>query len=795
MLFLGFYQSAAAQTKTDELNCMLKGKLMDLDDATPVSFANVVLYKMGDSIVATWSVSDENGAFLLSKISKGTYRLVVNFLGYEKMILNNVVLDKSNITINLGQIKLTKVATLLGSVEIVGTKKNYESKIDRKVINVSKDINATGGTAIDLIKNVPGLTIDADGVVSLRGNAGVSILVDGRPTSIDATKLEQIASSQIESIEIITNPTVRYNPEGKSGIINLKMKQTRALGLNGNAMLTAGTGDKYNGSLNLNYNMGKVNFFANYTGMSKKGPGSRYLLRESFLSDTAHFVQQDVKTRMDVKSNKFDLGATFNFNPQNTLTLSYSINPVTDIDADGTLSQYFNKSMILKKNVFTDNSENKNENSKDYLLGYLRTFDKKGEELTIDYTYAKSNSDQIQSLVFHRVDGVSKAQILTNASNYNSNFQLNWIYPFSKDSKIESGVQSIIRGSENNFYFNNYFQNAWQEDVLQRNLFVYDEQIHSVYGMWSVKHNQITVLSGIRLEQTFITGKQGVNVTKIDQKYFNFYPSFNFLYAINQNKSLQFSFSRRINRPNAHMINPFVDRSNLEVYRGGNADLKPEYINSFEAGYNSSWNNSSAGITVFYKNITNLISQVTILDSTGISHLIPENMASGQNYGFEVTFEHPITSWWKVNGNASFFKNFIKGVDAESTNSNYSYNARLNTTFLPFKKLSIQMIGNYAGPAIGISSKMKSQYYMDIAVKKDFSGEKLSMTIRASDIFNTRKNEYTSWGSNFTAANWRKQETRIIYLSIAYKFGSNGQVKNSKPSNNDENKQQNNEIF
>ena len=218
----------------------------------------------------------------MTKVPVGTFKLVTDFIGYKRFIRNNISVTKTGSTIDLGKLKLESVTTALGEITVVGVRKTSDSKIDRKVINVSRDINSTGGTAIDLLKNVPNLTVNTDGSVSLRGNSDVSILIDGRPTSIDATKLDQISSSEIESIEIITNPTAKYNPEGKSGIINLKLKQKKTEGFNGNAMITMGTGNKYTTGLSLNYNKGRFNVFASYMGVFKKTGSERYLMRESY---------------------------------------------------------------------------------------------------------------------------------------------------------------------------------------------------------------------------------------------------------------------------------------------------------------------------------------------------------------------------------------------------------------------------------------------------------------------------------------------------------------------------------
>ncbi len=786
LIILGIILVTQCQTIYSQQNFVaepkgiLKGVLVDADDASPLEFANVVLYAPNGSTMVTWSISKSDGAFELSKIALGEYNLAISFMGYEELKLQNIVFDKQGLTVDLGKVNLNKTTTAIDEVSVVGIQKTYQTKIDKKVINVSKDINSTGGTAIDLIKNVPGLAVDADGVVNLRGNSGVSILIDGRPTSIDATKLDQIPAGDIESLEIITNPSAKYNPEGKSGIINIKLKQSKTVGLSGNAIVTAGTGDKYNESVNLNYNLGKVNLFASYNGMKRMAEASRYLLRESYNSEEVHFLQQDAKTNIDITKNTFTLGSNFNFNSQNKLTLSYTYNPSKTIDADNTLSQYFDRSMNKTGSVFVINSENGKETANDYLVAYRKLFDKKGEELTVDYTLSSSSGSAIQPQTYQYATTTETSEINTNSDIFNSNLQLNWVLPFGNGSKLETGVHSIVRGNDSEYYFFNSSGGSKVEDLSQRNLFTYNEQIHAGYGLWSGNFGGTSVQAGLRIEKTFIDGKQGASNDKISQNYFNFYPSLSFSHPINENNQLQLSYSRTIKRPSARMINPFVDRSNLEVFRSGNPDLKPEYVNSIELGFNGNYDKTILGFTAFYKHIANPINSVTLLDDAGISHMAPQNMLSSLNYGLEFTFEQVLNKWWKINGNTSFFKNKITGnVDGTSA-SNYSYLGRINSSWTPSKSLSFQLIANYLGSVVGVYSRMEPQYSIDCAVKKDLLKNKLSLTLRASDVFNSLKNSYTSWGSNFTADNWRKTETRVLYFSISYSFGSNGNSKSSK---------------
>ena len=781
-IFFAFYSKALAQAQSpvSEKNAKIQGVILDADDSSPIPFADVILFTLKDSTMVSGTITNDKGNFELAKLTSGEYKISISFMGYQTFKIKPVIIDKAGSTLNVGTIKLKPETVNLQEVAVVGMTKTVASKIDRKVIDVSKDISSTGGTAVDLIRNIPGVQVDAGGAVSMRGNSGVTILIDGRPTSIDASKLDQILASEVQNIEVITNPSAKYNPEGKGGIINFKMKQNKTQGLNGSAMITAGSGDKYSGNLDLSYNLGKINLFASYSGMNRNLETSRYLYRESFLSDTIHFLQQDAKTKVGIHSNKFTFGTNLFFNDKNSLRLSFTTNPVTKTDGDETLSQYFNRSKKLTQSIFTDNMENETEKAQDYQIGYKKLFDRKNEELTVDYSFSTSSGNINQPQTFHFASYTKSSEIFTTSKTYNSDLQINWIFPVSETSKFESGIQSIFRGTDNNFSLKNLDGNSWIEDLTQKNQFTYNEQIHSAYSTWSSKLNNLSVLAGLRLEQTLIDGNQQVGSEKINQKYFNFYPSMSLQYQLNQNNNLQFSFSRRINRPNARMINPFIDRSNLEMYRSGNPDLVPEYINSFELGYNGTWNKTNYGITVFYKKTNNLINSVTTLDASGISHMVPQNIATGQNFGFEASFEQAINNWWKINGNGSFYRNTLSALATDLTNKGYSYYARLNSVMTPVKTFSIQVIGNYTGPIIGVYSKMQPQFSVDLALKKDFLNNKLSATLRATDLFNTLKSKYTSWGSNFTADNWRKTETQVVYFSLAWKFGANNSSKASK---------------
>ena len=775
-----------AASPTDEPKGTIKGILVDNDDTSPVIYANVVLYSKPDSIMTSWTITSDNGGFELLKIPNGEYLLIASFIGYEKLVINPMIIESANPLHDLGVLKLIKETQTIGAVDVVAMKKSVETKIDKKVIDTSKDINSTGGTAVDLLRNVPGLTVDAEGNITMRGNSELSILVDGRPTSITAARLDRLPASAIEKIEIISNPSAKYNPEGKSGIINLRLKPQKSAGFNGNALFTAGTGDKYSGTLDLNYNFGDVNIFTSWSPNYRQTETSRWLYRESYNVEIPHYLQQDANSTLDSRSNKFTLGTNMNLNPKNSLLFSFSANPTKKTDTDKTTSQYFDPNKVLAYSVVTENRENGSENLYDFVAGYRKLFDREGEELTADYSFYRGAGDKNQPQTFYYPDEKQEIEMVTDFTDYKSNFQLNWVLPLTETSKIESGVQSIVRGSSNNFSWFEMQNGNWVEDLAQKDEFIYNEQIHSIYGLWSGEFGKFSAEAGLRLEQTFIDGKQTVDDHQINQSYFNLYPSLSLMRETGDNASFVLSYSRRVNRPGARMLNPFENISNPEVIRSGNPDLKPEYVNSAELAYSKSWEKTNIGASVFYNYINDVINQVNELDSAGVSHMYPINADKAQSYGMELTFDQMIAKWWKINGSAAIFRNKVYGISDEE-NSNYSYNCRLNSAWTVAKNLSVQLTGYYSKPAVGLYASIDPQTSFDLALKKEFS-DKLSVTLRATDIFNTLKSSYISWGDDFTTDNWRKSETRVVYFSLSYKFGGGEIFKKLKVKKEEESK-------
>lgn len=770
---------------------VIKGEIEDSITGDPVEYANVILYRAKDSSMYTGTITNEKGQFSLTKIPFGKYYMMISFIGYDNHMIKNVFLKPPDTEVNLGVIKLAPSTNNLNTVNITGEKKLMEFKLDKKVINVDKIITSTGGTAIDVLQNVPSVTVDYDGAVSLRGNSNITILIDGRPSSVTGTKLEQIPASSIESIELITNPSAKYNPEGMSGIINIKLKKKKAFGLNGLVSANVGTGDKYNGSINLNYNFNKVNLFGSFDTRYNRRMGWGEMYQSTTINDTTFLLVDNAEDHRKGNSNNFKLGADFFLNPKNTITLSCLYRKDNGKDLDITKSYNYDFNQILRDQYFSEAIEKENSKDIDYTLNYKKTFDTKGKEFTTDIIINTSEYSEGSDLSnyyylenyfpFENVIPISQRQN-TNGKNYNTTLKTNYIYPFGKEAKLETGFEGIIRNTDDDFTLDNYNHTAslWISDTNQSNHFVYNEQIYAVYGIFSKEYKKWSFQIGTRLEQAFTKAEQKTVLETNVKQYFSVFPTIHTTYKLKENQDLQLSYSRRINRPRMHDLNPFVDYSNPNVIRYGNPNLKPEYINSYEIGHSIFWKKTSINSSLFYRQINDVIKRYGFVDSNRITHMTSENLSSGKSYGIEIVAEQTIVKWWRVNANFSYFRTIIEG-DKENTsltNDNYSWTSKLNSNMMLPKGIMFQLSGFYRGPMVTAQGEMAAMYSADIALKKDFLKDKLSVSFRLSDVFKTQQFKMTASGDNFSLEHTRKRDSRVAYIGISYKI--NQGLKNKK---------------
>lgn len=803
MFTIGFSQLTQAQNQNgkgpESSGAVLKGSggmgsisgvVVDKLTLQAVEYANLVVFRTKDSVMIGGAISNPKGAFTIEKVPFGNYYIVVSFIGYSSLKIPNVTVNPKEAEKKMGQIKFSPSTNTLDEVTITAEKRMMEYSLDKKVVNVDKNLVSAGGSAVDVMQNIPAVTVDIDGNVSLRGSTNVNILIDGRPSSLSGMSrqaiLEQIPASSIEAIEIITNPSAKYNPEGMSGIINIRLKKKTAQGFNGMVSASAGTSNRYNSSVNLNYSTKKFNVFGSWDGRWNQGSGYGDTYRISTLSDTSSYTTQhsDMKRIMD--NNTAKAGFDWYINPKNTITLMGQYNTGGSDRNQDLFSNAEDYNYVLKNKYLQHNREDESDHSMMYAMNYKKTFTQPMRELTADFSYSTSNSYEntdmtLNNYTMNYIDSLYPPDLqkqYDNSNNWVGNALINYVHPFNEKMKLEAGYQGIFRNVDNDFHLDKAdMNNIYVNDINLNNHFKYSENISAIYGTLSKEWKSVSLQFGLRLEQANTKADQLTQMQSYINNYFSLYPSLHISKKLANKNEIQFSYSRRVNRPNMYDLNPFRDYSNPDMLRYGNPYLKPEYINSLEVGHSKYWNKTSFYTSVYYRQINDVIKRIAFLDSLGISNMTSENLSKGISYGVDFILEQEIAKWWRLNANFSYFRTIIEGnsIDGNISTDNYSWTSKLNSTMNFGKTLSVQISANYRAPIITPQGKMLETYSADIAIKKDFFKNNFSVGVRVSDIFNTQRWRNESFGTGFYTTMDHKRQSQALYLTLTYKI--NGGLK------------------
>lgn len=794
-----------AQQTTQSARGKVSGNLTEAGSDTPLGFANVVLLTARDSSLVTGATTDTEGLFILERIPYGRYILRASMVGYPTRFVPNISITPDKPEVNLGKVLLNASATKLDEVEIVAQKQLVEFELDKRVVNVAQDINAQSGSVAEVMQNLPSVTVDIDGNVSMRGSSNVTILIDGKRSALSNLTLDQIPANLIESIELITNPSSKYNPEGTSGIINLVLKKEKTPGFNGSASVTAGTYDNYNTSLNLNYRYNKWSLNTGYDFRQRTRPGysnsftENYYFNEAGQQDSTSFRQQNGDRNSTDVSHNFRFGADYYLTPKHTLSASAIYRFGKDEGSNNIYYRFLDENHQLASTRTRLTEDVENEKAMDITLGYRQTFDKKGQELTADIVFNTNIDDEIS--IFRELNGQAEQvpevqQTLVDDGNLEFVAKADYVYPISEDSRFEAGFRSSFeRLDEDSRFFD--MNNATGELAYNTNLsnhFVYDEQVYSLYSNYSNKYKSISYQVGVRAEHTIIKSDQRTQDLENDNSYFSLFPTVFVTNDFDDNNKLQFSYSRRINRPRSRYLNPFVDRSDPFNVDFGNPNLRPEFVNSLELGYLRYWGNASANATVFYRHTTDEIERfrtptVIIVDGESVpgTETTFLNLSNNTSYGAELGFNYPVTQWWKLNGSISGFRTQLSTTqgDTELSNAQFSWNSKLNSTTTVWKDLDIQLSGYYRAPMADIQGRMEEMYSMDLAMKKDVLKKNGTVSLRVSDVFNTRQFNFLSYGPGFRTESENRRQSRIIYLGFTYRINSDDSNRNRRNRDND----------
>ncbi len=786
---------------------VLSGEIIDNRTGEKLEYVTVALFSLRTKNLVTGGISDKNGRFKIKEIPLGKYDIKFNFISYQEKIIKNVAFSpKGKIKNNLGIIKLEINDLELEGIEVVSEKSMMVNTIDKKVFNVSQNFTSDGGSATEIMQNIPSVDVDIDGNVSLRGSENVTILIDGKPSGLDATTLlEQIPASSIESVEVITTPSAKFDPDGMAGIINVVLKKNKLKGMN--ASITTGiNSDKgMNASAQLNFRKEKFNLYTNYAFRNDKRSMNGTTYRENYLTNDATIIlDQRLKKSNDISSNLIKFGGEYYLNDKNTFSMDFSHNQGGMYRIEDLEYRTLDGSNILTDLYFRDNTEDSDRQSSNINILYQKKFDKQKHVLDFSYSYNYSlrEEDGDYAEQDYNLDYTPNNDVVPYLENNFSNnetkissFQLDYVFPIDELSKLELGYKTILKNLNNNFEAESfdYSQSLFLNDENKTNEFEYEQENHSVYGIYGRAMGNFGFQIGSRLEQTNTNSKLINTNEKHNNDYFSIFPSAHINYDLTEVQQFQLSYSRRINRPSTRVLNPFTDYNDPSNLRKGNPSLNPEYIDSYEMSYANRLDKFSFTTALYYRKTTDKISYFKIVEEDENGNITStttyKNFAKEQSIGLELVGTLRPFNWLNLTSSSNFYRSKIDGsnISDDLANDAIAFSSKLMSTIKMPKSFSVQISGRYRSPRVFAQGKMFAFYMMDIAVKKKLWKDKANITLRLSDVFDTFKFSYELSDFNYMQKNVRNRSSRILSIAFTYRFGKNEYKKKKKKISNNNN--------
>ncbi|GAB3665584.1 outer membrane beta-barrel family protein [Echinicola sediminis] len=751
----------------------VSGQIVDQSNQEPLLFAQVALFEEGSDQTVTFTQSDEEGEFIL-KAQKGTYDLKVYLIGYESKKIKGIEIQTDQ---NLGKILLAAAGKQLEEVVVQSSSIPMRTDVEGIVITPQQNLANVGGTVLDILRNTPSVSVSEDGSISLRGSSGTNILINGRNSSL-TQNLDQIPASAIQQIKIINNPNARYDAEAEGGVVNIILKRGENMGTHGGVELTYGTRNRLNTGARVNHTTAKYNLYAGYNYRDWKGVGERTTFRELFESNETLNQRNDNSDHR--KNHSFNYGADYYFG-KNILSYQGVYNTgddyenntlyskMTDSETDDLLLEYVRR-----------NTESEADDGFDNALIYERTFDDKNREFKVSVNNSYQNQYKIQNIDIFRNNSEplpenqnGQERAFTDEKRYTTVLQADYIHPVNDNVKLEMGLKSTFRKFDNDY---KYFQfsestNDFEENLDISNHFLYKDQIHAAYFIYSRSSEKFDFTLGTRAEQTLVEGLLYNTNERNKQDYLNLFPSVQALYKLNEEHSLKFTYSRRIDRPTAWRLNPFPDITDSLSVRRGNPALQPEMINSMELGHMVNYEKASLTTNLFYRHVNGVLDYITTVED-GISYQQPTNLNTGQAYGLEFIGVTEITKWWNLNGSISLFQTKVDGsnLGEEFVSKGFSWNSKLTTDFALPMDFKLQLVGDYESPEIEAQGRDFARYSMDATLLRSFMEDKASLSLSVRDVFNTRNFGGYNQSNTFYQEFLAEWESRIVLISAKYNF-------------------------
>lgn len=761
----------------------LKGKIIDSVSSTPLVGATVQVFREGGNTLVKGGLTDADGIFLLT-VPEGSYYAMVAFTGYRSFRTAPLVFAPNKTALDLGNIPLSSAATMLQDVTVQSERSYMQLSLDKKIFTVGQDLANAGGSATDILMNIPSVSVDPEGTVKLRGSDNVRILIDGKPSGLVSIKgsggLQGLPASLIDRVEIITNPSARYEAEGNAGIINIILKKDKRQGLNGSVDVITGYPVNLGLAANFNYRHKQFNFFINYGITYRSQPGYGKLYQELYGQDTTFILQQNSDFILKGLNNNIRGGLDYYFTEKSILTASYLFRRS---DAERTANIEYNDYLFntanLKGITTRRQDETEQEPNSEYTLSYKKTFHQKDHELSATAKFIDNWESSNQLFTQHVYSSSRERQHSLLQRSLNDEFEKQWlaqmdyIKPVGEEGKFEAGFRTSFRKMTNDFVVSEQDASGTFIPLAGLdNVFHYDENIHAAYAIMANKRERLSYQLGLRAEWTDVKTVLEKTSQENPRNYANLFPSAHLTVALEKENAIQLSYSRRVRRPFYNDLSPFMTYLDSRNFSSGNPDLDPEFSDVAEIGHIKEFERGSLASSIYYRNTRGRIDRIRQVDARGNAITLPQNLRYEKAWGAEFAASYKPAAWWKLDLSANFFHADIDGsniLHAYKT-STYSWFARQNSRFTLPHAVELQLRSNYEAAQKTAQGRRKALYYVDFAASKDIFKGNGTLNFSVLDLLNTRISRSVTRGINFYTEGESQGRRRQWNLTLNYRI-------------------------
>jgi outer membrane receptor protein involved in Fe transport len=781
--------SLDAQNKRDSF--VVSGNILEKESQRSIEYATVAFFSTTENKIIGGGITDSEGNFSI-EIPKGIYDISFEYFSLMTVIKPNYNLDQNT---DFGVIQLEADFQTLEVVDLIAEKTSVEIKLDKKIYNVGKDLTVRGGSVSDVLDNVPSVSVDIEGNVALRGNQNVRILINGKPSGLvglnSTDALRQLPADAIEKVEIITSPSARYDAEGTAGILNIILRRSKLLGLNGAVILNGGYPDQLGSSGNINFRTGNVNIFNNSGYSYRNSPGNSTTKTEFFNSeyDEAGVLIQDAPNTFRNEYRTFErirkgfnsnTGIEWYINPTTSLTTAFLIRKSDNSNETFNRAETLDASKTLIGESLRYDPELETDQTTQFSINFDKQFHGNSDHrLTADFQVENSTEDE-NSIIYNNSLAAERVQTIENQRRIL--FKTDFTLPIGEQSRFEAGYNGRFTKNTTDYKLEFAENDNFVLDTDVSNTLIYKEDVNAFYSQYGSKlKDKFSFLLGLRLEATRITIQQLSSNDYSNNNYVGLFPTVNLGYEFSETQSLTLGYNRRISRPGSWYLNPFPSRSSATNLFQGNPNINPSYSNGFDIGYLNKFGVLTLNTSLYFSHATDIFTFVSedtgeeiVVDgqSVPIIRRGPINLAEDDRYGFEFTLTYRPTKKWNMNANFNLYQSIIKGSykGLSYDSENLGWFIRLNNKYTLPGNIEWQTRLSYDGPRIDAVNKRDGRFSSNMAFSKDLFKEKASLSVNINDLFNTQRRNLESTTPTFYSDSYYRWRVRSYNLSFTYRF-------------------------